>query len=368
MSNNEDKSMSGNEDKDKAVWTEGPEVEKPNPETIAATPASAAVPPPATPEKAESREPANWERDLIGRLSFATLAEQRRARRWGIFFKFLTFVYLFSLLYLFIPKDDSTLNVSVGKKHTALVEVEGVIAPDSEANADNIITSLRSAFKDTNTAGVIVRINSPGGSPVQAGYINDEIRRLRAEHPNVPLYAVVTDICASGGYYIAAAADEIYADKASLVGSIGVLMDGYGFVGTLEKLGIERRLLTAGENKGFLDPFSPLKPSDVEHVKALLGNTHQQFIKVVKEGRGDRLKNDPQLFSGLIWTGEQSLNLGLIDGLGSSSYVARDVIGAEKIVDFTRRPHPFERFADRLGVAMASFFASKIGLEGQVMR
>lgn len=331
-----------------ASWTEG--------EPVQVAPKDAA-PPAGKPPK----DP-NWERDLIGRLTFATLAEQRRARRWGIFFKSLTFLYLFGLIYLFFPQDDSS--IAVGKKHTALIDIDGVIASDSAANADSIITGLRGAFRDSNTAGIILRINSPGGSPVQAGYVNDEIKRLRAEHPKIPLYAVVSDICASGGYYIAVAADEIYADKASLVGSIGVLMDSFGFVGTLEKLGVERRLLTAGENKGFLDPFSPLKSADVDHVRTLLASTHQQFIDVVKEGRGDRLKDNPTLFTGLIWTGQQAKELGLIDGLGSSSYVARDIIKAEKIVNYTRKPHPLERFADQIGIGAASTMGKLLGLEG----
>lgn len=337
-----------------STWTEGEEVR-------AATPQEA--PPPASKKPADP----NWERDLIGRLTFATLAEQRRARRWGIFFKSLTFLYLFGMLYLFLPQDESSM--TVGKKHTALIDIEGVIASDSQANADDIVTGLRSAFNDGNTAGIILRINSPGGSPVQAGYVNDEIKRLRAQHPKIPLYAVVSDICASGGYYIAVAADEIYADKASLVGSIGVLMDSFGFVGTMEKLGVERRLLTAGENKGFLDPFSPLKPADVDHVRKLLASTHQQFVNVVKEGRGDRLKDNPTLFTGLIWTGQQAMELGLIDGLGSSSYVAREIIKTEKIVNYTRKPHAFERFADRIGMGAASTIGKLLGLQaGAVMK
>ncbi len=293
-----------------------------------------------------------WERTTLQKLIFSTLDEQRRARRWGIFFKTLLFVYLFSLLLMiYLPKDIT--EAGVGGKHTAVVKINGVIAEDHEANADNIIGGLRAAFENKGTKGVILRINSPGGSPVQAGYINDEIARLRAKHPNIPVYAVITDICASGGYYVAAAADKIYADKASLVGSIGVLMDGFGFVGAMDKLGIERRLLTAGESKGFLDPFSPEKPEDVAHVKTLLKNIHDQFIEVVKKGRGDRIKEGADLYSGLIWSGEQSVALGLVDALGSSSYVAREVIGAEKIVDFTPRRDYFGQLAERIGMAMS---------------
>ena len=298
-----------------------------------------------------------WERDVLRKLAFSAVDEQRRARRWSIFFKSLMFVYLFTILYLYLPAIDHG-GLEGGKKHTALIEINGAIAADAEANADSIITGLRDAFEDANTAGIIIRINSPGGSPVQSGYINDEIKRLRGLHPDIPLYAVITDICASGGYYIAAAADKIYADKASLVGSIGVIMDGFGFVDTMKKFGVERRLLTAGDHKGFLDPFSPEKPEEVAHVKSLLDNIHQQFIATVKKGRGDRLKEDKNLFSGYIWTGEQGLQLGLVDALGSSSYVAREVIGAEDIVDFSQQPPLFQRFADRLGLAMAKAVSS----------
>ena len=243
-------------------------------------------------------------------------------------------------------------------------EVSGVISSDSEASADRVITALRAAFESSNTLGVIMRINSPGGSPVQAGYINDEMARLREEYPEIPLYAVITDVCASGGYYVAAAADEIYADKSSLVGSIGVLSNGFGFVGTMELLGVERRLLTAGESKGFLDPFSPLKPKDVAHFQAVLAQMHQQFIDVVRAGRGDRLVAGEELFSGLVWSGATSVELGLVDGLASSSHVAREIIGAENIVDFTTKPSVFERLAQRTGVAMARAFWQQVSTTG----
>jgi protease-4 len=335
--------------KESDVWTSGAE-----------QPAKAAqATEPERTKKQSAKDDSPWERELLSRVVFATVSEQRRARRWGIFFKTLTFAYLGILLYFYIPKTDTS--ISVGKPHTALVEVKGVIADDAEANADSIITGLRNAFKDKNTRGVIVRINSPGGSPVQAGYVNDEMRRLREAHPDIPLYAVVTDICASGGYYIAVGADKIYADKASLVGSIGVLMNGFGFVDTMDKLGVERRLLTAGEHKGFLDPFSPLKDSDVEHMKTVLESTHKQFINVVKTGRGERLKDDPDLFSGLIWTGEQGIELGLVDDLGSSSYVAREIIGAEKIVNYTYEANPLERLAERLGASVGSAAIQALG-------
>jgi len=299
--------------------------------------------------------------DIVNRLAFAALNEQRRTRRWNIFFKGLFFAYfLVILLMIYLPVDSSS-KLTTGK-HTALIEINGVIADNTEANADSIITGLRNAFDDRNTVGVILRINSPGGSPVQSGYVNDEIVRLRDENPEIKVYAVVTDICASGGYYIAAAADEIYADKASIVGSIGVLMNSFGFVDAMKKMGVERRLYTAGENKGILDPFSEVKPEDVNHVKGMLGNIHEQFIDVVKKGRGDRLVESKDIFSGLFWTGEQAMELGLVDSLGSSSYVAREVIQAENIVNFTPRQNYLERFAERFGVAMANTMMKVLGV------
>lgn len=305
---------------------------------------------------------AEWQQDLINRLAFASLKEQRAARRWGIFFKLLMFVYLALILYLYTP--DLKMEAETGAKHTALVELKGVIADDKEASADNIVTGLRDAFKNKNSAGVILRINSPGGSPVQAGYINDEIKRLRKEYPDKQLYAVITDICASGGYYVASAADRIYADKASLVGSIGVRMGGFGFVEAMDKLGVERRLLTAGEHKGFLDPFQPVNPEDIQQVQSMLDDIHQQFIDVVKSGRGERLNTDaPNLFSGYVWTGEQSLDLGLVDELASASYVAREVIGAKTIVDYTPSEEWFERFSKKLGTSIGLGIGQVLGTE-----
>jgi len=307
-----------------------------------------------------------WERELITNLAMGALKEQRRARRWGIFFKLFMVAYLIIFLVALLPSAEKGLGV--GKPHTALIEIRGEIGADKEASADNVVGALREAFEDKHTKGIILRINSPGGSPVQAGYINDEINRLRGLHSNIPVYAVITDLCASGGYYIASAADEIYADKASIVGSIGVVMSGFGFVDTMDKLGVERRLLTAGESKGFLDPFSPLKEKEVKHVKTMLGDIHKQFIDVVKKGRGDRLKGDDSLFTGLVWTGEQSVELGLVDGLGSSSYVAREIIGEKDIVDYTHNPDPFERFTKKLGVVMAETFAKVMGLQSGTIR
>jgi len=292
-----------------------------------------------------------WERDTINRLAFAALDEQRRSRRWGIFFKILIFAYLFALLGLYLWTDGASLHLS--GKHVALVDIKGIISDGTDANADDVITGLRAAFEDTDTTGVIVRINSPGGSPVQAGYINDEIWRLRKKYPNTPLYAVITDMCASGGYYIAVAAEKIYADKGSIVGSIGVRMDSFGFVETLQKLGIERRLLTAGEHKGFLDPFLPERPEEISHIKGLLSEIHNQFIGVVKQGRGDRIKEDPELFSGLVWTGEQAKSLGLVDEIGSAGQVAREVFNTETIEDYTRRTNFLDRALEHLGTTFA---------------
>ncbi|HYH42436.1 MAG TPA: S49 family peptidase, partial [Burkholderiales bacterium] len=262
-----------------------------------------------------------WERKTLEKVALAAITEQRRSRHWSVFFRLLLFVYLFAILFLWLGWIGNKDAVSSGK-HTALVELQGVIGPDSSASADNVIAGLQGAFKDKGTQGVILRINSPGGSPVQAGHINDEIKRLRAKYPNIPVYAVVEDICASGGYYVAVAADQIYVDKGSIIGSIGVLMDGFGFTGLMDKLGIERRLLAAGENKGFLDPFSPIREDQQKYAATMLDEIHQQFITVVRQGRGKRLKETPELFSGLLWVGTRSVELGLADALGSVDYVA----------------------------------------------
>jgi len=291
------------------------------------------------------RNSENWERDAILQLASSSLKEQRRVRKWGIFFKLLGFTYVGILLASMIGWSSFNMSKS-GGKHTAVVELVGVIADGESASADNIVTGLRAAFKADNSAAVILRINTPGGSPVQASYINREITRLRELHPDKPLYAVVTDICASGGVFAAVAADKIYADKASLVGSIGVRMDGFGFEGAMEKLGVERRLMTAGKHKALLDPFSPEDAFEKRHVQNLLDEIHQQFIDVVKEGRGDKLANDENMFSGLFWTGEQALELGLVDGFGSTSYVAREVVGVEKLKDYTKRDDVLQKFAN----------------------
>ena len=302
-----------------------------------------------------AEENSNWERGVLEKLAMSAVQEQRRARHWGIFFKVLTFGYLFLILFLFMGWVGGKVDGSLGK-HTALIELNGVISSDSNANADNLIGSLQDAFKDKNTAGIIMRCNSPGGSPVQAGLVNDEIRRQRTLHPEIPFYVVVEDMCASGGYYIAAAADRIYVNKASIVGSIGVLMDGFGFTGTMQKLGVERRLMTAGENKGFMDPFSPRNPKHEEFTKKMLADIHQQFIDVVKKGRGKRLKETPEMFSGLFWTGDKAIQMGLADATGSVDSVARDVIKVENVVDFTTHEGLADRLAKKFGAGVASAF------------
>mgnify|MGYP001766030958 FL=1 len=305
-----------------------------------------------------------WEREVLEKLVLGTLQEKRRARRWGIFFKLLAFAWLAAALLMAGGWLVREAKVATGR-HTALVELNGVIAAGGEASAEDIVTSLRAAFDDTKTVGVVLRINSPGGSPVQAGIIHDEIRRLRSLHPDTPLYAVVEEVCASGGYYVAAAADRIYVDKASLVGSIGVLMEGFGFVGAMEKLGVERRLLTAGTNKGFLDSFSPLPEDQRRHAQQMLDEIHKQFIDVVRAGRGSRLKDSPDLFSGLVWTGAHSVEMGLADGMGTVDSVARDVIKAEDVVDFSTRKNLAERLARRLGATAGETMARALGIAVQ---
>ena len=304
----------------------------------------------------------NWERDILTRVALAGIQEQRRARRWGIFFKSVGLAYAIFLL-IIVMRPGMDHKAAVGSKHTALVDLSGVIAPGTPAEADTIVTGLRAAFEDENTAGVILRINSPGGSPVQSGYIYDEIMRLREKYPETPIYSVISDICASGGYYVAAATDKIFANKSSIVGSIGVRMDNFGFVEAMEKLGIERRQLTAGENKALLDPFSPMNENVNHHLQGMLDNIHQQFITAVRTGRGDRLKEVEGIFSGLIWTGDQSVEIGLVDGLGSTGFVAREVIGEENIIDFTPQPHFLKRISDRLGASLANIVEQQFVLQ-----
>jgi len=310
-----------------------------------------------TPASSEPGRSAHWERDLLEKLAFASLNEQRKARRWGIFFKLFFAVYLMAILIL--SQSDGFSGKALAR-HTALVDLDGEISASSLASADNVISGLRTAFESTTTVGVILRANSPGGSPVQSSYINDEIKRLRAKYPKIPLYAVIGDVCASGCYYAVASADKIYADKASIVGSIGVLMNGFGFVDVMKKIGVERRLLTAGEHKGLLDPFSVVKPDERQYAQDMLNQIHQQFISAVRQGRGKALKESKDMFSGLFWTGDQAIKMGLVDELGSASYVAREVIGAEEVVDFTYRENLFDRFSRRLGTAMAQTLGTEI--------
>ena len=292
-----------------------------------------------------------WERETLERLVMAQLVEQRTARRWRIGFRlFWTLLFVGGLWYSF-HHGKSAVNNTHPSSHTALIEIKGEIDSDANANAEWIIDSMRQAFEDDGAQAVVLLINSPGGSPVQAGMINDEIKRLKALH-HKPVYVVVEETCASAAYYIAAGADKIFVDKASIVGSIGVLMDGFGFTGLMDKVGVERRLMTAGENKGFLDPFSTPTKTQKAHAQHMLDQIHQQFIAVVRDGRGDRLKESPEIFSGLFWSGEQAIKLGLADGYGTLDSVARDVVKAEDIVDYTRQDNVAERLAKRFGAAM----------------
>jgi protease IV len=299
---------------------------------------------------------AGWERATFEKLMFATLAEQRSARRWRIFFRLAWLVLFAGVLWALLHRVSPTADTS--SPHTAVIEIKGEIAAGADTGAEEVVAAMKTAFEDSGAQAVVLLINSPGGSPVQAGIIYDEIKRLRGLNPGIPMYAVVEDLCASGGYYIAAAADKIYVDKASIVGSIGVIMDGWGFTGTMEKLGVERRVLTSGENKAFLDPFSPEDEKQKKHALTMLNEIHQQFIDVVRKGRGKRLKENPDLFSGLMWTGAKSIELGLSDGFGSIDFVAREVIKAEDIVDYTQKDNLAERFAKRFGATMARALAS----------
>ena len=307
-----------------------------------------------------------WERELLEKLAFASLEESRKARRWGLFFKIFIAVYL--VIVLLIMQAGTWGEKALASRYTALVDLDGEISAESSANADNIIKGLRDAFEAKAAIGVILHANSPGGSPVQSAHIYDEILRLREKYPDKPLYAVIGDICASGCYYAVAAADKIYASPASIVGSIGVLMDGFGFVDGLKKLGIERRLLTAGENKGMLDPFSPLDTKARRHAQKMLDEIHAQFIDAVKQGRGAALKPNKEIFSGLFWSGTKAKELGLVDEYGSADSVARDVIGADEIVDYTVRENLFHRLAERFGMAMGRSVASELHLSGRGLR
>ncbi len=337
------------------------------PPAIASAQPPAAEPPPAartvTVKSSTAGDP--WERSVIEKLAFSALSEQKSARRWGIFFKLATFAYVTVVLLMLIDFTSPLRRAESTEKHTAVISIEGAISGDSANSGDRIGAALNAAFKDKNTVGVVVRINSPGGSPVQSGMIYDEIKRLRKKHPDIPLHVVIEDICASGGYYIAAAADKIYVDKASIVGSIGVIMQGFGFTGTMEKLGVEGRTITSGENKAFLDPFSPQNDVHKAHAKALLSEVHDQFKKVVRDGRGKRLKETPETFSGLFWTGAKAIDMGLADEMGTVDKIAKEVFKAETIVDYTEKENVAERLAKRfgasVGAAVAERLAPKVG-------
>jgi len=297
-----------------------------------------------------------WERSILERVALSSIVEQRRARRWSIFFKLLFLTYIIIISGIAMSPMSDVASLSQGP-HTAVVDVKGVIISGGEADADNIIKSLNNAIKDPNTQGLILRVNSPGGSPVQSSYIYEAIRKIKSEHPELPIHAVVEDLCASGCYFIAAAVDKIFVNQSSIVGSIGVVMNGFGFTDTLKILGVERRLYTAGKHKGFLDPFSDVNPEEKAHVQSMLNDIHSEFIQSVKRGRGERLTNNPDLFSGLVWAGSESIKLGLTDAVGDVRSVAKNEIGAEKIVDFTTKQPFIERLAKSMGAATAEFVA-----------
>lgn len=308
--------------------------------------------------KKDSTQTIGWERDIVEKLAFAAIDEQRRARRWSVFFKSLFFLYLLGVFAAAMyPKIKG--DISSDNDHTAVINVVGVIAEDQAANADSIIHSLRDAVKDKHTKGIILHANSPGGSPVQSSYVHEEIKAIKKAHPTLPIHTVVSDICASGCYFIASATDKIFVNPSSLVGSIGVIMDGFGFVDIMQKLGVERRLITAGSHKAMLDPFSPSKNDEQQFMQGLIDQVHQQFIAAVKSGRGTRLQETPETFSGLVWTGEESIKLGVADAVGNEDSVAKS-IGAEKLVDFTEQGRLLDRLAGKLGATFAqainSFF------------
>ncbi len=314
------------------------------------------------PQKESNKMAENWEREAIEKLAFAAVTEQRRSRRWGIFFKSLMSIYLVVILGITMyPSVKQSMVDDEGEGHTAVVNIIGVIAEGSPANATSIIKALRNAVKNEDTKGIILHLNSPGGSPVQSSYIYNEIRRIKQERPELPIHAVASDICASGCYFIAAAADKIFVNPASLVGSIGVIMNGFGFVDAMEMLGVERRLVTAGAHKALLDPFSPANLEEKQYMDKLLAQVHQQFIDAVKTGRGNRLKEDEKTFSGLVWTGEEGKKFGLVDDFGNDDSVATDVIGSKKRVNFTLQ----ENLIDRLAGKMGASFAQTLGTVGQ---
>ena len=299
--------------------------------------------------KKDPTQEAGWERATLEKLAFASLSEQKATRRWKTFVRLAWLGFFIALVWMALHRGTPASDATV--PHTAVIEIKGEIAAGADASAEFVNAALRAAFEDDGAKAIVLLINSPGGSPVQAGMMNDEILRLKAKHKK-PVYAVVEESCASAAYYIAVSADKIYVDKASIVGSIGVLMDGFGFTGLMDKLGVERRLLTAGENKGFLDPYSPMNDKQRAFAQTMLDQIHQQFIAVVKAGRGSRLKETPDMFSGLFWSGQQAVELGLADQLGNLDYVAREVVKTEEIIDYTRRDNVAERLAKKFGAAM----------------
>ena len=306
-----------------------------------------------------------WEREVIEKIAGESIREQRTARRWSVFFKCLGFGYIAFALMLALTRGGFNLPFKMAESHTAVVDVKGTIAADKSANAHSIVAGVKAAFENPNTKSILMRVSTPGGSPVQSGQIFDEVRRLRAEHPDIPLYAVIEEIGASGGYYVAAAAEKIYADKGSLVGSIGVRSGGFGFVDTLDKFGVERRLITSGNNKAFLDPFSPVKTDEVAHMEMVLADVHEQFKAAVRKGRGDALDADADIFNGLMWTGQQALEIGLVDGIGSDMYIAREIFEAEKMVNFTPKSGLLSQLSGGVGASFADrlfslFFGTEI--------
>jgi len=316
------------------------------------------------PKEAEEKPVlSSWERETLEKVLLASVNEQRRARIWGLAFKGALLAYLIVVAALAFRTSENIFTHADSKEHTAIVDVAGAIAEGNPADADNVIEGLRDAIKDKGTKGVVLRMNSPGGSPVQSAYVYEEIRRIKKEKPDLPIYAVVSDLCASGCYYIASAADKIYVHPSSVVGSIGVIMNGFGFVDTMQRLGVERRLLTAGDHKALLDPFSPLNDVEKQHVQGVIDSVHHQFINAVKQGRGDRLKETPEMFSGLIWNGEQAIQLGLVDAVGDVRSVAKDVIGQKEMVNFTPRERLIDRISHRLGASLGASLQSAIGLD-----
>ena len=310
--------------------------------------------------KSSTKNTPGWEREVLEKLAMAAVTEQRRARRWSVFFKSLMFVYLLVIgVMAFYPKFEKGIN-SEGNGHTAVIDVVGVIAENETASAESVIEGLRDAVKDKNTKGVLLNINSPGGSPVQAAYIYEEIRRLREKHPEIAFHAVVSDLCASAGYYVAVAADKIYVNQSSMIGSIGVLMNGFGFVNMMDKLGVDRRLIISGEHKALMDPFSPVNEEETKHMQTLLDDVHQQFINAVRVGRGERLVEFDEMFSGLVWTGTQGIKLGLADEYGSVDSVARDVFGTKKKLNFTPKQRLLDKIAGTFGASFGHALAAAI--------